>query len=82
MANHCGTLKPSAPIDKLDIDIRVVVTLDRNGKRVIQDLTESCACEILDLKDISWRDLGEIIDALHDAELSLNPQCRAQRTSA
>lgn len=75
----CGSLKPSAPIAKLEFDLLITAYLDKAGKRVISDLTDMCACEVLEIDGVGWKALGEIIDTLHDAELNFNAKCRIQR---
>lgn len=78
-SNSCGMLPGTTPIGKLELDVLTTAFLDRAGKRTIADLTAMCACELLEIDGIGWKSMSEVIDALHNAGLSLNSQCRIQR---
>lgn len=79
LTNHCGVLKRTASLDKLDLTLELTMRLRSRGIGTVGILTDMCACEVLDIPGVGWKSLGEIIDTLHDAELSLNPKCRVQR---
>jgi DNA-directed RNA polymerase alpha subunit len=78
-SNHCGVLRKGTPIEKLELDPDIAFSLRRFKVQIIGDLTNMCACQVLDIPGVGWKALGDIIDTLHDAELRLHHKCRVQR---
>lgn len=78
---RCAKLTDAEPIEKLEFGSWVHEPLSNAGIETVGQLTELCACGVLDIKHIGWSTLLDIIDTLHEAGLSLNKHCRQTSTA-
>lgn len=67
-------------IAKLSLPNEIYNALVRNGKTTVGDLTNLCACELLDIPGLEWKAFATIVDKLVENDLMPNRECVRLRT--